>query len=229
MSLQHQAKLTPEEYLALERTAECKSEYFAGEIFAMAGASERHVSIVANTMYLLVGQLKGRTCKAYANDMRLKVSPTGLYTYPDIIVVCGAPMFADDQKDTLLNPTVLIEVLSESTEAYDRGKKFDHYRTLASVSDYLLISQDQRKIEHFVRQSDHRWLFSAHVDLEDVVEIASIACTLPVRDVYDKVELFEDEQAEGATHSDLDSCTQENPPQHSVGHPPPNQGMEPTR
>ena len=109
--------------------------------------------------------------------MRLKVSPTGLYTYPDIIVVCGAPMFADDQKDTLLNPTVLIEVLSESTEAYDRGKKFDHYRTLASVSDYLLISQDQRKIEHFVRQSNHRWLFSAHVDVDDVVEIASI---LPV-------------------------------------------------
>ena len=229
MSLQRQAKLTPEEYLALERTAEYKSEYFAGEIFAMAGASERHVSIVANTMYLLVGQLKGRPCKAYSNDMRLKVSPTGLYTYPDIIVVCGAPMFADEQKDTLLNPTVLIEVLSESTEAYDRGKKFDHYRTLASVSDYLLISQDQRKIEHFVRQSDHRWLFSAHADLDDVVEIASIACTLPLRDVYDKVELFEEEQAEGASHSDLDSRAQENPPQHSVGHPPPNQGMEPTR
>jgi Uma2 family endonuclease len=229
MSLHRQAKLTPEEYLALERTAEYKSEYLAGEIFAMAGASERHISIVANTMYLLVGQLKGRPCKAYSNDMRLKVSPTGLYTYPDIIVVCGAPMFADEQKDTLLNPTVLIEVLSESTEAYDRGKKFDHYRTLASVSDYLLISQDQRKIEHFVRQLDHRWLFSAHADLDDVVEIASIACTLPLRDVYDKVELFAEEQAEGASRSDLDNRTQENPPHNSVRHPPPNQGLEPTR
>jgi Uma2 family endonuclease len=229
MSLHHQPKLTPEEYLALERTAEYKSEYFAGEIFAMAGASERHISIVANTMYLLVGQLKGRPCKAYSNNMRLKVSPTGLYTYPDIIVVCGAPMFADEQRDTLLNPTVLIEVLSESTEAYDRGKKFDHYRTLASVSDYLLISQDQRKIEHFVRQSDHRWLFSAHADVDDVVEIASIACTLPLRDVYDKVELFEEEQAEGASRSDIDNRAPSNPPHHSVRHPPPNQGMEPTR
>lgn len=208
MSLQRQPKLTPEEYLALERTAEYKSEYVAGELFAMAGASERHVSIVANTMYLLVGQLKGRPCKAYSTDMRLKVSPTGLYTYPDIIVVCGTPVFADEQKDTLLNPIVLIEVLSESTEAYDRGKKFDHYRTLASVSDYLLISQDQHTIEHFVRQPDNRWLFSAHADLDDIVEVASIACTLQLRDVYDKVELAGNEPADEGSHSDLGSRIQ---------------------
>ena len=188
MSLQPQPHLSPEEYLALERRSEYKSEYFAGEIFAMAGASERHVSIVANLMYMLVGQLKDRPCKAYANDLRLKVSPTGLYTYPDILVVCGAPCFADERKDTLLNPMVLMEVLSESTEAYDRGKKFDHYRALTSVSDYLLVSQDQHKIEHFVRQPDNRWLFSAYTTLDDVVDIPSIACALPLRDVYDKVE-----------------------------------------
>ena len=193
MSLQRRPHLTPEEYLAIEREAEYKSEYFAGEIFAMAGASERHVSIVANTMYLLVGQLKGRSCKAYANDMRLKVNPTGLYTYPDIIVVCGDLFFADEHKDTLLNPMVLIEVLSESTEAYDRGKKFAHYRTLASLSDYLLIAQDQVRIEHFVRQPDDRWLFSASDGLDDAVEIASIACELPLADVYDKVEMSGDE------------------------------------
>jgi Uma2 family endonuclease len=193
--MQPQPRLTPEEYLALERTAVYKSEYYAGEIFAMAGARERHVSIVANLMYILVGQPKGRPCKAYANDMRLKVSPTGLYTYPDIMVVCGTPVFADEQKDTLLNPTVLMEVLSESTEAYDRGKKFEHYRTLASVSDYLLIAQDQHKIEHFMRQTDNRWLFVAYTNLDDVVEIASIACALPLRDVYDKVELSGDETA----------------------------------
>jgi Uma2 family endonuclease len=181
MSIQRQPHLTPEEYLALERTAEYKSEYFAGELFAMAGASERHVS--------LVGQLKGRPCKAYANDLRLKVSPTGLYTYPDVLVVCGTPRFADEQHDTLLNPVVLIEVLSESTEAYDRGKKFDHYRALPSVSDYLLVSQDQHKIEHFVRQPDNRWLFAAYTTLDDVVEIPSVACALPLRDVYDKVEI----------------------------------------
>src|SRR3989442_15948144 len=98
MPLQPQAQLTPEEYLAIERKAEYKSEYFNGEMFAMSGASERHVNIVANLMYLLVGQLRGRPCKAYASDLRVRVSPTGLYTYPDVVVVCGQPQFADDQR-----------------------------------------------------------------------------------------------------------------------------------
>ena len=211
MSIQRQPHLTPEEYLALERTAEYKSEYVAGEICAMAGASERHVSIVANLMYILVGQLKGRPCKTYANDLRLKVSPTGLYTYPDVLVVCGPPRFADEQQDTLLNPVVLIEVLSESTEAYDRGKKFDHYRALTSVSDYLLVSQDQHKIEHFVRQADNRWLFSAYTVLDDVVEITSIACALPLHDVYDKVELAEEVLEAEDNRSDLDRRAQDDP------------------
>ncbi|MBI4640700.1 MAG: Uma2 family endonuclease [Candidatus Tectomicrobia bacterium] len=196
MPLQRKPRLTPEEYLAIERAAEYKSEYFAGEIFAMAGASERHVSIVANIIYLLVGQLKGRPCKAYSNDMRLKVSPTGLYTYPDIIVICGNIVFDDEQKDTLLNPTVLIEVLSETTEAYDRGTKFAHYRALASLSDYLLISQDQPRVEHFVRQPNHQWLFSAYENIHDVVEIPSIMCKLPLVDIYDKLDLPEHEEDE---------------------------------
>ncbi len=189
MSLQRQPSMTSEEYLALQRTAEYKSEYFEGEMFAMAGASERQVSLVANLMYLLVGQLKGRPCKAYANDLRLKVTPTGLYTYPDILVVCGTPRFADEQHDTLLNPIVLMEVLSESTETYDRGKKFDHYRALPSVSDYFLIAQNQHKVEHFARQADNRWLCAAHTSLDAVVEITAIACALLLRDVYDKVEI----------------------------------------
>jgi Uma2 family endonuclease len=217
MSIQRQSHLTPEEYLALERTAEYKSEYFAGEIFAMAGASERHVSIVANLMYILVGQLKGRPCKAYANDLRLKVSPTGLYTYPDVLVVCGAPRFADEQHDTLLNPVVLMEVLSESTEAYDRGKKFDHYRALPSVSDYLLVSQDQHKIEHFIRQSDNRWLFSAYMALDDVVEIPSIAGALPLRDVYDKVELAGEILDAEDNRSDRERQAQDTPPSQLGG------------
>ena len=211
MSLQRQPHVTPAEYLALERTAEYTSEYCAGEIFAMAGASERHVSIVANLMYMLVGQLKGRPCKAYANDLRLKVSPTGLYTYPDVLVVCGPPRFADEHKDTLLNPVVLIAVLSESTEAYDRGKKFDQYRALPSVSDYLLVSQDQHQMEHFVRQPDNRWLFAAYTTLDDVVEIASIACALPLRDVYDKVEITGEMLDAEDTLSDLDHRAQDDP------------------
>jgi len=227
MSIQRRPHLTPEEYLALERTAEYKSEYCAGEIFAMAGASERHVSLVANLMYLLVGQLKGRPCKAYANDLRLHISPTGLYTYPDLLVVCGTPLFADEQKDTLLNPTVLMEVLSESTEAYDRGKKFDHYRTLTSVSDYLLVSQDQHKIEHFVRQAENRWLFSAHATLDDVVEIASIACVLPLQDVYDKIELWGGEPEEEANRRDLGSRVQDYPAPQLGGPSPASQGTPP--
>ena len=189
MSLQPKTHLTPEEYLAIERKAEYKSEYFNGEMFAMAGASERHISIVANLMYIVVGQLRGRPCKAYSNDMRVRVSPTGLYTYPDVVVVCGQAQFADDQKDTLLNPTLIVEVLSESTKDYDRGGKFEHYRTLMSLSEYVLIDQDKHHVEHFVRQPENRWLLSETNRLEDTIHVSSISCDLALAEVYDKVEL----------------------------------------
>jgi len=189
MSLQPKTHLTPEEYLAIERKAEYKSEYFNGEMFAMAGASERHISIVANLMYIVVGQLRGRPCKAYSNDMRVRVSPTGLYTYPDVVVVCGQAQFADDQKDTLLNPTLIVEVLSESTKDYDRGRKFEHYRTLTSLSEYVLIDQDKHHVEHFVRQPENRWLLSETNRLEDTIHLSSISCDLALAEVYDKVEL----------------------------------------
>lgn len=189
MSSQPKMYLTPEEYLAIERKAECKSEYFAGEMFAMAGASERHASIVANVMYLLVGHLKGRPCKAYASDMRVRVSPTGLYTYPDVVVVCGQPQFADEQRDTLINPTLIVEVLSESTKDYDRGEKFEHYRMLASLNEYVLIAQDKHHVEHFVRQSDNRWLLSETNWLEDSLYLPSIDCNLALTEIYDKVDM----------------------------------------
>ncbi len=189
MPSQPKTRLTPEEYLAIERKAEYKSEYFNGEMFAMSGASERHVSIVANIMYLLVGQLRRRPCKAYASDMRVRVSPTGLYTYPDVVVVCGQPQFADDQRDTLLNPTLIVEVLSESSKDYDRGGKFEHYRSLASLNEYVLIAQDKYHVEHFVRQPDNRWLLSETNWLEDTIHLSSIDCDLALIEVYDKVEL----------------------------------------
>ena len=188
MSSQPKTFITPEEYLAIERKAEYKSEYFNGEMFAMSGASERHVNIVANLMYLLVGQLRGRSCKAYASDLRVRVSLTGLYTYPDVIVVCGQPQFADDQRDTLLNPTLIVEVLSESTKDYDRGGKFEHYRTLDSFSEYVLIAQDRCHVEHFVRQPDKRWLLAETNRLEDTIHLLSIDCDLALAEVYDKVE-----------------------------------------
>jgi len=190
MSAQAQiAYITPEEYLSLERQAEYKSEYFDGEIFAMTGASEAHNQIVANLMIEIGTQFKKRPCKVYANDMRVKVSPTGLYTYPDIVAVCEQRHFDDEQKDTLLNPTVIIEVLSSSTADYDRGTKFEQYRTLDSLKEYILIAQDKYHIEHYVRQANHQWLLSETNDLQDMIELPSIQCSLAVSEVYDKVEV----------------------------------------
>jgi len=188
MSLQPQQRYTPEEYLALERKAEYKSEYLAGEIFAMSGASERHNLITLNVAAALHAQFRDRPCRAYTSDMRVKVSPTGLYTYPDVVALCGEPQFDDEQRDTLLNPTVIIEVLSPSTEAYDRGGKFGHYRKLASLVEYVLISQEEPHVEHYVRQADNQWLLSEAGSLQDAVRLPSINCALVLAEIYEKVE-----------------------------------------
>ena len=188
MQPQSNRKLTPEEYLIMERQAATKSEYVAGEVYALAGANERHNLIAINTAYLLVGQLKGRPCKTYSNDMRVKVDFSGLYTYPDVVVVCGKPQFEDRSLDTLLNPTVVIEVLSESTAAYDRGSKAEHYRTLATLNDYLLIDQSTVHVEHYHRQAADQWLLTDHRSLDATVILDSIACRLPLVELYDKVD-----------------------------------------
>ena len=193
MSVDHKPLLTPEEYLAIERKAETRSEYLAGEVFLMAGASERHNIIVANLVGEFRVQFKKRPCKVYPSDMRVKIPKTGLYTYPDVVVVCTKPEFEDDGNDTLLNPTLIIEVLSDSTEAYDRGKKFEHYRTLNSLSHYLLVAQDKPQIEYYVRQPDGKWLFSTYAAPQDTIEIGSVESSLPLAEIYDKVE-FQTEQ-----------------------------------
>ena len=181
--------LTPEEYLAMEREAETKSEYLNGEVFAMSGASEAHNLIVANLVSILITGLRGRPCKAYPSDMRVQVGATGLYTYHDASVVCGRAEFTDQQKNTLRNPTVVFEVLSPTTESYDRGAKFGHYRTLESLTDYVLISQDEARVEHYGRQPADKWLLSVYNGLEAVALLPTIGCDLPLDDVYDKVEL----------------------------------------
>jgi Uma2 family endonuclease len=140
MSLQAKQRLTPEEYLARERQVDTKSEFYDGELFAKAGASRSHNLIVGNVTGELRAQLRGRPCEVYPADMRVKVSETGLYAYPDVVVVCGEPRFEDEHLDTLLNPTVIVDVLSPSTEAYDRGEKFAQYRKLASLREYVLIA-----------------------------------------------------------------------------------------
>lgn len=189
--MEPQAKpyLSPEEYLAIERRSDIKSEYLDGEMFAMTGGSLRHNLIVANLIRELGLQLKKRPCQVFPSDLRVHIPATGLYTYPDVHVVCGDPRLADEHQDTLLNPTLIIEVLSPTTEAYDRGKKFEHYRSLESFVEYLLVSQSEPRVEQFLRQDGNRWLFSEAVGLEATLPLPSIQGELALGEIYDKVVL----------------------------------------
>lgn len=181
--------VTPEEYLAFERAAEYKNEYFNGEIYAMTGASRKHNLITLNIGAELRAQLRGRDCEAYASEMRVRISAANLYTYPDVVVVCGKPQFEDQHVDTLLNPTVIFEVLSKSTAAYDHGAKFHHYRTLESLQEYLMIAQDEFRVEHYAKQTDGQWLLNDISLADGMMKLASIQCTLELKDVYEKVEM----------------------------------------
>ncbi len=189
MSVQPKRFITPEEYLEIERAADHKSEYFNGEMFAMAGASEPHNLITANIIIALGTQLRGTPCRSYTSDLRVRVRENGLYTYPDVTVVCGESELTDDHQDTLLNPTVIVEVLSPSTEAYDRGAKFDLYRPIESLREYILVSQDRRHIDQFVRQQNGQWAFSDADGEEAEIFLPSINCRLRLSDVYDRVEI----------------------------------------
>ncbi len=181
-------RLTPEEYLAFERSqTDAKHDYLDGEIMAMTGASEAHNLITWNVLASLHVQMRGRSCRSYGSDMRVKIPATGLYTYPDISALCGEPEFADDVLDTLLNPSVIIEVLSPSTEAYNRGAKFAHYRRIESLQAYVLISQDTPHIELFERQADGRWLLSEATELTATVALEAIGCELALGIVYERV------------------------------------------
>ncbi len=182
-----QAFLTPEEYLAKERKALTKSEYRNGQIYAMPGASRKHNLITTHIVGELYIQLRDRSCEVYPSDMRVKVSSIGTYTYPDVIVVCDEPQFEDSHFDTLLNPTVLIEVLSPSTAAYDRGDKFAAYQKLDSLREYVLISQDRVCVEHYLRRGQE-WDLTEFRSLNDVFHLVSIGCALSLRAIYAKVQ-----------------------------------------
>ena len=177
---------TPEEYLALERKATLKSEYISGEILAMSGASNAHNLITLDIGTELNIQLRGRECLVYTNDMRVRTSPMGSYFYPDVVVVCGNPHFEDNVFDTLLNPTLVIEVLSPSTEAYDKGEKFRHYQELASLQEYILVSQDRVRVEQY-RLTKTQWIQTELHGHEDVLSLNSIRCELPLQDIYRRV------------------------------------------
>lgn len=180
--------VTLADYLALEASTRTKHEFFDGEVFAMSGASLAHNQIVANTVATLHQQLRGKPCQVFPSDLRVKVGPSGLYTYPDAIVVCGSPVL-EPPADTLLNPTIIVEVLSESSEAYDRGAKFKHYRSLASIAGYLLIAQDRVLVEHYARQAGDQWLLTARDRIEESLMIESIDCRLALAEIYLNVDL----------------------------------------
>jgi Uma2 family endonuclease len=178
--------MTPEEYLAFERGSDARHEYFNGETYAMTGASRRHSLIQTSISSSLFQQTQERPCEVHGSDMRVKVSATGLYTYPDVAVVCGEAELEDSGLDTLLNPTVLIEVLSSSTEAYDRGRKFEHYQKISSLQEYLLVAQDRPRIEQYIRQPQG-WAYREAVGLDAELTLPSIDCTLWLKAVYQKV------------------------------------------
>lgn len=188
MTAQPKPYITEAMYLELERNSIDKHEYYAGEIYAMTGASEQHNLIAMNLGASLHSQLRGRPCRVYPSDMRVKVLQTGLNTYPDLAIVCGTSQFTEDKRDTLINPTVIIEILSPSTERYDRGMKFQHYRGIETLEEYILVAQDKHYIERFVRQ-DHsnEWLFSEAVGLKASLFLPSIQVTLALNDVYEQV------------------------------------------
>ena len=180
--------ISPQEYLERERTAGSKSEYCAGVLYAMSGASEAHNLISINLAAGLWAQFKGRPCKVYTSDMKVFVDKTGLYTYPDVVVLSGEAHFHDRYKDVLLNPSVILEVLSPSTEAYDRGKKFSHYQQITTLTDYVLITQDRMRLERYQRQTDGSWRYTCHEDGQEVIRFPALNCELRLVDIYDKVE-----------------------------------------
>jgi Uma2 family endonuclease len=196
MVAQPKATMTVEEYLAFDRASDIKHEYYGGEVFAMTGGSPEHSVITMNVGASLHAQLRRRPCIVYSSDQRVRVSQTGLFAYPDVTVVCGKAEFGTDRQDTLLNPTLIVEVLSPTTERYDRGLKSRHYRTINSLREYILIAQDAYQIEHYVRQEDGSWHLFDAIGSEAMISLSSINCTLALGDVYEKVEIVQDEDAE---------------------------------
>ena len=180
-------RISPQEYLIRERQASVKSEFYQGEIFAMGGGSANHSLIAANFVRETGNALKDKPCTVFNSDLRVQVQSTGLYTYPDATIVCGELKFADGQHDTLLNPTVIVEVLSDSTEKYDRGRKSNHYRQIASLKELILISQDRPNVERFTRQPNGEWLFHEQSDLSAQFELKSLSISVAIAEIYRSV------------------------------------------
>jgi Uma2 family endonuclease len=191
-----QSRYTVEEYLSLERSSDERHEFLDGDVYLMAGERPDHGTICTNISGQLYVQLRGKPCQVFSKDMKVRSGPEpksryearGLYSYPDLIVVCDERRYHDEYKDVLLNPIVVVEVLSQSTEAFDRGEKWARYQTwLPSLSEYILVSQTKPHIEHFIRRSNGEWLYSLQRGLDGNLELASVGCTLALADIYDRI------------------------------------------
>ncbi|MEO5926080.1 MAG: Uma2 family endonuclease [Bryobacteraceae bacterium] len=191
MSAHAQPRLSEQEYLEAERKAEFRHQFYDGIVYAMSGGSPSHAFIIASLSRELGNALKKRPCQVASSDLRIRVSESGLYTYPDVVVVCGDLKFADDQRDTVINPALLIEVLSPSTEAYDRGFKSEQYRKLESLQEYALVSQAYPHIEIFRRQATNEWLLSEFNNLDQTCHVESVGCSIPLAEIYDKIKFEE--------------------------------------
>jgi Uma2 family endonuclease len=179
--------VTEAEYLEIERAAEFKSEFYQGEMFAMSGGKPQHSLIATNLAREFSMRLRSSECVAYNTDLRIKIEASGLYTYPDLSVICGPLRFAEGTDDTVVNPTVLVEVLSDSTEAYDRGTKFEHYQQIPTLQEYLLVSQKAARIEQFRRQPGGDWLLKVAAGMDQSLELPSLAIVIPLAEVFARV------------------------------------------
>jgi Uma2 family endonuclease len=180
--------VSPEEYLERERKAETRSEYVRGEIFAMAGASVRHAAIISNLVIEIGAQLRTTDCRVFSTDLRLAVNPAGMYTYPDVMVVCGKPVSIDDRRDTISNPIIIVEVLSDSTKNYDRGQKFQYYRMLPSLKEYVAVAQDEVHVERYARRDAGEWTLTDFSQPEDNLELKSVGVALKLSEIYRMVD-----------------------------------------
>lgn len=182
-------KITEEEYLAIDRAAEVRSEFLDGEMWAMSGGSMQHSQLAMNISGELYNALRGSNCQAFTSDLRVRIIPRRMYAYPDVTVFCGKPILADDRQDILVNPAVIFEVLSPTTEKYDRGTKFRYYLTIDTLKDYILVDQFAMRAEQYTRGAEGAWTFRAYQQAEDELKIDSIGVALPLARIYDRVEL----------------------------------------
>jgi Uma2 family endonuclease len=181
--------VTPAEYLEFERGSEQKHEYLAGRVFAMAGASPKHNLICGNLIRALGERLRGRACAVMPSDQHVYVEATELGTYPDVTVLCGQGKFARDFPQSLVNPSIVVEVLSPSTEAYDRGAKFDHYRRVETLREYVLVSTDRLAVDHYLREADGTWRLTTSRGLDAQLRLPSVDATVPLAEIYENIEL----------------------------------------